>query len=244
MNQKEEQGSSAVLDFQQVGRIVDSVRAADIALGDAYQLPSTDSPAEWDRVRHARADLSSLISWAYTLRHVYGDWTSDSRAKRRYEALERVRRMARELVALIENDQLPLTASLASHFHVADERGLDVVDLSHLMVGLERLQEAARQERARLKRAGLHETAPLSHVDGDSVSLATPGSSFISRMKNAFEDGFGQPPSIKFTPSREPTGSFVRFVEAVTREMGEPMSPDGIRKAWDRAGLGQTSKKK
>jgi len=237
--------TSGILDFQEIGRVVESVRATDTSLGDAYQLPTTGSPADWDKVRHARADLSSSISWAYTLRDVHGDWTSDSRAKRRYEALGRTRRLTRELVALIEDDQLPLTSSLASRFRVTDEHGFHVVDFSQLMVGLERLQEAAEQERARLRSADLHETAPLSHVEGDSASLATPGNSFISGMGKAFEEGFGQPPSIKFTSDREPAGPFVRFVEAVTREMGEPMSPDGIRKAWERAtATGQTSRKK
>lgn len=245
MSQSGEQRSSSVLDFQGIGRVVDSVRAADMSLGDAYQLPTAGSPTEWDRIRKARADLSRSISWAYTLRDVHGDWTSNSRARRRYEALGRTRRLARELVALVEDDQLPLASSLAPRFRATDENGFHVVDFSQLMVGLERLQEAAEQERTYRRSAEMHQTAPLSHAEDDSTSLATPGNSFISGMGKAFEEGFGQPPSIKFTSEREPAGPFVRFVEAVTREMGESMSPDGIRKAWDRATrTGQTSRKK
>ena len=237
--------SSSILDFHAIGRVVDQVREADASLGTAYELPVTGDPTEWDRVRNARTGLSSSISWAYTLREVHGDWTSDSRAKRRYEALGRARRLARELVALVEDDQLPLASSLVSRFRTTDEHGFHVVDFSQFMVGLERMQEAAEQERARLRSDDLHEAAPLSHVEGEPASFATPGNSFISGMGKAFKKGFGQTPLIKFTSDREPAGPFVRFVEAVTREMGEPMSPDGIRKAWDRAtATGQSSRKK
>lgn len=244
MSETEVLGPSHSLDFEAVGRVVESVRAADTSLGDAYLLPPSRAPSEWYRVQQAREILASDISWAYTLRDVHGDWTSDSRAKRRYEALGRTRRLARELVALIENDDLPLTSSLVPRFHVTDEHGFHVVDFFQLMVGLKRLQAAAEQERAHLRSANMHATAPFRHVVGDPASLATPGKFFISGMGKAFEKGFGQSPSIKFTSDREPAGPFVRFVEAVTREMGEPMSPDGIRKAWERAtATGQTSQK-
>ncbi len=236
---------SGILDFQAIGRVVDQVRQADTSLGAAFALPATDDPEAWNRVRNARSDLAGSIAWAYTRREVHADWTSDSRAKRRYEALGRVHRMSRELVAIIHDDQLPLSLSLASCFPATDEHGFHVVDFSQLMVGLEQLQNAADHERARLKRADLHEIAPLSHIEDETASLATPGNSFISGMGKAFEKGFGRPPSIKFTNEREPAGPFVRFVEAVTGEMEEPMSPDGIRKAWDRAmTTGQTSRKK
>lgn len=235
--------SPNILDFQAIGRVVARVHEVDASLGALYELPATGDPTDWGRVRNARAALSSSISWAYTRRDVHGDWTSESRSKRKYAALARARRLARDLSALIKDDELPLAPSLASGFRVTDEHGFHVVDFSQFMVGLDRLQEAVEQERARLKEANLHDAAPLSHIEG--ASMATPGSSFISGMGKAFEKGFGQSPSIKFTGDREPTGPFVRFVEAVTREMGEPMSPDGIRKAWDRAtGTGQTSRKK
>jgi hypothetical protein len=230
-----ETGSPSILDFQAIGRVIDLVREADAGLGAAYELPATDDPADWDRVRNARTGLASAISWAYTLRDVHADWTSDSRAKRRYEALGRVHRMSRELLALIGDDQLPLSSSLASRFAATDENGFHVVDFSQLMVGLERLRDAAEWERIYLRSNDLNETAPLSHIEDDSASFATPGNSFMSGMAKAFEKGFGCSPSIKFTTEREPTGPFVRFVEAVTREMGDPMSPDGIRRAWDRA---------
>lgn len=240
-----ESGSPSILDFQAIGRVIDRVREANADLGAAYELPATDDPADWDRVRNARTGLASAVSWAYTLRDVHADWTSDSRAKRRYEALGRVHRMSRELVAIIHDDQLPLSLSLAPGFPATDEHGFHVVDFSQLMVGLEQLQNAAEQERARLRSADLHEIAPLSHIEDETTSLATPGNFFISGMGEAFEKGFGWPPSIKFTNEREPAGPFVRFVEAVTREMGEPMSPDGIRKAWDRAmATGQRLRKK
>lgn len=236
---------SHILDFQTIGRVVDRVKEVDASLGAAYELPSTTNPVDWGRVRAARSDLASSISWAYTLRDVHADWTSDSRAKRRYNALNRVHRMARELVVLINDDQLPLTLSLAPRFQTADEDGFHVVDFSQLMVGLERLQEAAKQERARLRKDDLHEAAPLSHIEDKPLRLATRGNAFISRIGKAFEDAFGQPPSIKFTEYREPTGPFVRFVEAVTQEMGDPMTAEGIRKAWDRAKVdGQSSQEK
>lgn len=236
---------SHILDFEAIGRVVDRVKDMDASLGSAYELPATTNSVDWGRVRAARAGLASSISWAYTLRDVHADWTSDSRAKRRYTALERVHRMARELIALIKDDQLPLTPSLAPRFLTSDEDGFHVVDFSQLMVGLERLQEAAKQERARLSNADLHEAAPLSRVGGDSASLATPGNAFISRMGEVFEEGFGQEVLIKFTSDREPTGPFVSFVEAVTREMGEPMTAEGTRKAWDRAKVhGQSSEEK
>lgn len=232
--------SSHILNFQAVGRVIDRVRQADANLGAAYELPATGDPADWDRVREARSDLSSSISWAYTLREAHPDWTSDSRARRRYEAIGRVRRLSRELTALIHDDQMPLSSSLAPRFPVTDEHGFHVVDFSQFMAGLERLQEACIEERERLKELGLHEKAVLSQVGDDADSLSTPGAAFISRMGKAFEEAFEQAPSIRFTNDREPAGPFVQFVEAVTMEMGEPMSRDGIRKAWDRASGGRT----
>ncbi len=244
MSKGEEPKFSSLLDFQGVGRVVESVRAADKSLGDKYLLPANGLPIDLDGVRHARADLATAISWAYTTREAHGDWYSDSRAKRRYKALGAAHRLARELVALIEDDELPLDSSLASRFRVTDDRGFHAVDFSQTMVGLRRLQEAAEKERARLRRADLHETAPLSHVEAKTAAYATAGNSFMARLGKAFEEGFGQSPSINFTSNWEATGPFVRFVEAVTCEMGHAMAPEGIRKAWKRKfGTGQTPRK-
>lgn len=223
---------SRILNFQAIGRVLARVQDADADLGAGYEAPLTAEPAEWERVRKARADLSRAISWAYTLREAHGDWTSASRARRRYAALGRARRLTRELAALIQDKQLPLAPSIAPWFRVVDEHGFQVADFAQLVGGLERLQEACRWERERLKESGLNENPPAG---GDSKSSPTPGTAFIIKLGKAFEEAFGQAPAIKFTAGREPAGPFVQFVEAVTSEMGEPMSPEGIRKAWDRA---------
>lgn len=238
-----EQAASSALDFPAIGRVVESVRQADMALGGEYLLPENAEHADWEKVRTARDGLSFSISWAYTLREIHGDWTSDSRAKRRFDALGRALRLSRKLAAILKDEELPLTASLIPWFRTTDDIGSHVVNFSQFLAGLDLLKEASEQERERLKKSGFDQAAALSPDKSGSRLLATPGHSFMTGLGKAFEKGFGTAPFIKFTSDREAAGPFVHFVEAVTREMGETMSRDAIRKAWDRASAGQTPQK-
>lgn len=231
--------SSRVLDFQATGRVIDKVCEADASLGAAFEPPKTNNPMDWEQVRKARAALSNSISWAYTYRDAHGEWTSSSRAKRRYETLDRVRRLSRDIGKLIADDDFPLGFLLAPYFPARDEDGFSAVGLAQLTLGLEQLQRACTEERAKLKESGLHESSVFS--GSEAGLLSTPGNAFILQLAKAFEKAFAQAPAIKFGSERNPEGPFVAFVQAVCAEMREPMSPDAVRKAWDRASSGRTN---
>ncbi|QND57413.1 hypothetical protein [Mesorhizobium huakuii] len=182
--------------------------------------------------------LARSISWAYTHREIHPDLNSDARSRNRFEALDKVRRSARAILHTIADAKLPIN-SLEGYFPFNDDSGLP--DFEQLMAGIRHLASAAEQERARLRRIGRSDTAPLNVGKPESDNAdTTPGDVFIKRLAKAYRDAFKEEPEVKFTSIREASGPFVAFVAAVSEEMEDPMSAEAIRKAWERAsGPGQ-----
>ena len=158
------------------------------------------------------------VSFAYTAWACLPDWSSDSRSRRRFEALGEVQQLSRALKALVDNGDIPLDASLARHLKFPDS-------VEDILSGVARLGVAATAERYRLRDAGFDASAPLSHLEGPS---STRGSEFIRWMTAAYEVSFGKKAAVTFDDTREPGGPFVAFVLGCMRAVHAAEMKDGI----------------
>jgi hypothetical protein len=221
-------GASISLDYQAVGRILRRVAEAGLAIPSEFD-PTSALSRDW------RLELSKAISWAVTLREVQPEWTNDARSRQRYEKLGKIRQAASSIAEALQDEDV-LVSALSSHFVATPQWGKpDAYPEFHSLIsGIRHLQFAAEKERNSLRKSGLHQKAPLSPAAEIDV-LKTPGAAFIRQLGNAYQKSFGTAPDISYSSIREASGPFVAFVEAVSKELGEPMSPEAIRKAWERA---------
>lgn len=158
------------------------------------------------------------VSFAYTAWACLPDWTSNSRSRRRFDALHQVQRLAQRLQALVEDDDMPLDSHLGRHMRFPET-------VSGIVEGIAKLAAAATAERSRLEAAGLDAEAPLAGLEGPNP---TPGSEFIRHMAKAYREAFGIAPAIQYDSDREPRGPFVVFVLACMSEVAAAEIEAGV----------------
>lgn len=228
-------GAPATLDFQQIGRILDAVKLAGGTVPCEFYAETGISELDpFASARRCRADLAAGISWAYTIERILPDMESDARAKRRFKAIGDVARKSRQLASLLRDEDLGIAHWLMGHFDPSKRESS-----SSTLAGLDALTRAAVSEARRLKAEELHTQAPFAHIEASSdPKNKTARDVFLQQMRDAYEEHLRQPARIVYT-DRHPTGPFVSFLQAVTKEMGEPpMKGGALQQALYRAGLG------
>lgn len=226
---------STRLDFEQISRLAQAVAVAGLTPPPkAYRTEPRLSSSAPELDRTWVSDLSSAISWAYTLQRTYADLTSDSRSKRRLERLYDVVRLSERLRNIVLDEDMPLSSAL-------DRHSKKQFGASATVEGLANLAEAADAEIHRLEDVGLADRAVFSKSDGEAP-FAGEGAAFIGRMAQAFSKAYGVDASVHYSTAREPIGPFLTFVsgamrEVATTEAGDtPIkdTPDAISQAFKR----------
>jgi hypothetical protein len=237
---------SGHLDYAAVGRVLDAVRAAGLEPPSAA-WPAGPGSNEVDVMatsREWRRELSQRVSWAYTFHALGPDLRSDARSSRRTKNLADVNHLANRLLALIRDDDMPLSGNLGHHLDPEVGESIDAA-----LLGLEAIAFAAREEVKRRRIAGIADKAVSADAKDGSLEWGT-SVEFVSRLAGIFEQAFGSAAAITYDKKRKPVvGPFVMFVTAVVGEMKKlgdapPMkvTPGAIDQAFKRGrrGVGQT----
>jgi hypothetical protein len=227
------------LTFDAIGRICAETSSSEVPIPKEMEFPSDDMPiAERDKalrgVREQRSHLASKIHIAHsfnTVSSAYNDPKFRRRtAKKLKQAITKAKSLRRELEDLQRDELIVHGVNLTMRqgfMNLGIEGNFTYDDALADVRGLEKLLEATSGYMCGAEpppRAGQGESSEPTRQEG-----------WFRELAKIFQDCFGREAGISKTADGEPDGPFVRFAEAVQRELGTPMTRQAIAQAYRRS---------